>query len=451
MLYFNSALLLIKDNMSKQKTQKIGIIGGGIQGLAIARLLAKKGYSVTVFEASNQLGGAVASFKIAKTQLDQLYHHLYTSDIYSIAWIKALGLSKDFVFQRARMGLLFQKKIHAFETASDLIKFKPLNIWQRFIFGLGVLRIQMIRDWQPLENITAHKWLPKIVGKAGYQIIFQPLLRSKFGSSYQQISATWFWRKINDRNSTRSGSDRQEKLGYLKGSFSRLIDAIAEDVKKHHGKILLNQPVEKIIIQKNQAKGLIAGGKEYLFDEIITTIHQDLFLKIGQNLPKDYREQLTKIKYQGAVVMVLQLKNSLSPYYWTNICDQDLPFVAIIEQTNLVPKSVYQNKNIVYLSNYLATTDRLYNLTNKKLLAEYITGLQKIFPRFKRNWIEKYFVFRDANASPIFVKNYAKLMPDYQTPVKNLYFIGLSQIYPADRGTDKSILQAENFVKNYFT
>jgi len=97
---------------------------------------------------------------------------------------------------------------------------------------------------------------------------FSTILRSKI---WQFIPANFrrlVWRKINDRNSTRSGSDRQEKLGYLKGSFSRLIDAIAEDVKKHHGKILLNQPVEKIIIQKNQAKGLIAGGKEYLFDEI---------------------------------------------------------------------------------------------------------------------------------------------------------------------------------------
>lgn len=43
--------------------QKVAIIGGGIGGLATAALLAKNGYSVSVFEKNEQLGGKASVFK----------------------------------------------------------------------------------------------------------------------------------------------------------------------------------------------------------------------------------------------------------------------------------------------------------------------------------------------------------------------------------------------------
>jgi protoporphyrinogen oxidase len=331
------------------------------------------------------------------------------------------------------------------------LRFPPLNLFQRIRFGLGALYIQRSKGWKNLENITAHHWLPKMVGKKGYQVIFQPLLRSKFGSSYQKISAAWFWRKINDRSSTRSGSDKKEELGYLKGSFGRLIEAIADDIQKNGGKIYPKTPVEKILIKNGRAEGLRAAGKNYYFDQIISTVHFDISRIILKNkIAGKLNRALAKISYQGVVVMVLQLKYSLSPYYWINVCDADIPFVAVIEHTNLLPKSDYQNKNLVYLSNYISPAERLYRLSDHELLQEYIIGLRKIFPKFRREWVEKFKVFRSPFASPIFVKNYSKLIPAQKSPIKNLYLVNIAQIYPADRGTDKSILQAEEFVKKFF-
>ena len=46
--------------MSRAKTGQVGVVGGGLGGLAAACTLAARGYSVTLFEKSPWLGGKAA-------------------------------------------------------------------------------------------------------------------------------------------------------------------------------------------------------------------------------------------------------------------------------------------------------------------------------------------------------------------------------------------------------
>lgn len=50
--------------------RRIGVVGGGISGLVAARDLARAGFDVDVFEASDRLGGALASHRLAGIDLD---------------------------------------------------------------------------------------------------------------------------------------------------------------------------------------------------------------------------------------------------------------------------------------------------------------------------------------------------------------------------------------------
>ena len=43
----------------------------------------------------------------------------------------------------------------------------------------------------------------------------------------------------------------------------------------------------------------------------------------------------------------------MTNYYWLNIADEKLSFGGIIEQTNFIRPSFYNNNHIVYLSNIL--------------------------------------------------------------------------------------------------
>ena len=47
----------------------------------------------------------------------------------------------------------------------------------------------------------------------------------------------------------------------------------------------------------------------------------------------------------------------LSDIFWTNVCDDDLPFGGIIEHTNLVPAEWYDGHHVAYLSRYFTADE----------------------------------------------------------------------------------------------
>ena len=79
-------------------------------------------------------------------------------------------------------------------------------------------------------------------------------------------------------------------------------------------------------------------------------------LYMGSHNKEDGHEdpkKMNKVEYMSAVVMILILKSPISEYYWVSIADKDFPFLGIIEHTNLLPKENYDEKNILYITNYV--------------------------------------------------------------------------------------------------
>ena len=63
----------------------------------------------------------------------------------------------------------------------------------------------------------------------------------------------------------------------------------------------------------------------------------------------------------GVLCVVLETDRPLSSTYWTNVCDQSLPFGGVIEHTNLVPSGDYGDRHVVYLSRYFTSDEEVAN------------------------------------------------------------------------------------------
>jgi len=111
--------------------------------------------------------------------------------------------------------------------------------------------------------------------------------------------------------------------------------------------------IESIKKTKDGAQ-LTAGGKGYMFDNVICTLPSPAFIKITQGLPENYKKKLTNLKGIGAVNVVLSLKQSFlkDGTYWLNINELDHPFLAVVEHTNFIDKKNYNNEHFVYIGNY---------------------------------------------------------------------------------------------------
>ena len=423
---------------------RVGIIGGGAAGLAAAYELTKQGHYAEVFEQAPFLGGQASTFPVGGSQLERGYHHLFVSDTDIVDLIHEIGLGHRMAWLESKVGLYNSGKIWRFSTPLDLLRFTPLSMIQRLRVGFWTFVMQKTKDWRKFESVTARDWIISHMGQEAYQVIWEPLLRGKFGEYYEQISMTWLWGKIYLRVASRGNSLQKERLGYPMGSFGEVFDTLTQRIEQQGGNVHIQAGVEQITVEDGAATGVrvrIGDGeaqpKEY--DAVITTTPSYILPRLVPTLPPDYLELLTTTNYLSAVLIILVLDRPLSNMYWLNIADRELPFVGVIEHTNMIDKSLYGDNHIVYVTNYLSRQSDLYQMPQEELLATYIPHLKKINPDFDRSWIIEDHYHKVDGAQPIIGLNYSQQIPNHRTPIKNLYLANTTQIYPEDRGTNYSV------------
>ena len=358
---------------------RVGIIGGGVAGLAAAYDLTAQGHYAEVFEVAPFLGGQASTFPVGGGQLERGYHHLFVSDTAITELIHELGLGDKLAWLESKVGLYHDGRIWDFSTPMDLLRFKPLSLWDRFRVGLWTLRLQRTADYAKFEDVTARDWLSQHMGRKAYEVLFEPLLRGKFGDHYDQVSMTWLWGKVRLRVASRGKTLQKERLGYPMGSFGDVIDTLAGRIVEQGGDVHTSAFVSKVRIDDNRTTGLeVQLGRDSApeqrdYDVVIATTPSYVFTRLVPPMPGDYQEMLTGVNYLSAVLLILELDRPLTAKYWINIApdpdtDGHMPFVGIIEHTNMIDKSLYGGKHIVYISNYPDRNSDLYKMEPGALL-----------------------------------------------------------------------------------
>ena len=196
---------------------RVGIIGGGAAGLAAGFELAKKGHQAHVFERAPFLGGQASTFEVGGGRLERGYHHLFMSDTHMVDLIHELGLGHKLAWIESKVGFFYGGKIWKFASPVDLLKFTPLSLFDRLRLGLVTLYLQKTKNGLKFEGVTAAEWLQKRVGTRAYEVVWEPMLRGKFGEYYNEISMTWLWGKIYLRVASRGKPWEKEKAGLPHG------------------------------------------------------------------------------------------------------------------------------------------------------------------------------------------------------------------------------------------
>jgi len=406
----------------------VAILGGGITGLTAAQELNKKGLKVVLIEKMPELGGLLLCVKAGKTYVEAYYHHFFVDDNYLIDKLKELKLDKKIEWVYTTTAFLFEDGIYELSAPQHILFFKPLSLLEKLQFIKLMLKIKFARK-DELDGITAKKWIIKNSSKSLYKKMFEPLLKSKFGERAEEISAAWFVERINLRSKR---SFRGEKLGYIKGSFKVLVDALERDVRKKGVQILLKANVEKI--EKKDRFEIIVNQDRIIAKSIISTIPLHALKNFGL-FDEKFNQKLSRIEYQGSLCILVSLKKPLTKYYWTNIVRKS-EIGAIIEHTNFQPAKLYDG-HIVYIAQYPDNTSKVWQMTEEEIWKKYFSELKRLFPVREEdvNW---YKVFKGFNAGVIYKKGFKKNFLSYETPVKGLFIGGLFNMYP-ERSTNLAI------------
>jgi protoporphyrinogen oxidase len=412
----------------------IAVLGAGALGLAAARRLTESGVRVTVIERELLPGGLASGFRVGPSWLEKFYHHIFGTDTRIISLIDELGLGSDMHWGSSPTAMLRDGRVYPLDGVVPVLQFTPLSMLSRLRLGGGLAALKLLPNPHLLERDTAANWIRRWMGEQVYEVVWEPLLRGKFGEHAEAVSMAWFWARIYCRT---------PKLGYLRGGFQRLYEALAEGIRAAGSELTLETTVTGIERSGDRVTVDTDRGHE-LYDAVLCTLPTRLFIQLSQGLPESYRARYeSAVDHYSAHCLVLELDRQLQSSYWLNVNDPGYPFLALVEHTNIMPPADYGGSHLVYLGNYLLPSHQLFSLSGDEIFDFYLPHIQRINPSFDRSWVRRVHSFSAHYAQPIVRVGYPSLLPPHRTPLEGVWLANMGHVYPQDRGQNYSIALGE--------
>jgi protoporphyrinogen oxidase len=417
---------------------KVGVLGGGALGLAAALRLAQAGQQVTVIEREPHLGGLAAGFSVGPSALEKFYHHIFRTDTTIIGLIEELGLKPRLIWGQPNTSTLSNGRIVSLGGIPDLLKLPLLNPVDRARFLAGMAVLKAIPNEKVFAGWTAARWMPRLMGGRVYEVMWEPILRGKFGSRADDIAMSWLWSRVHERSLA---------LGYLRGGFQQLYDAFGDRLRSLGSTVLTGISAQRITRDEDAIQVHTDQSGVHRFDRLLATLPTRLYYELA-DVPEAFRSRYPGPEHYGAHVMILGLdRQLLQQVYWLNINDRDLPFLALVEHTNFMPPSDYGGLHLVYLGNYVPMDDALLRSSDAEVLDRFVPAVARLQRGFDRSWIQQHWMFRAPYAQPIVTTQYLETLPPHRTPLAGVYLANMAHVYPQDRGQNYSMRLGERMAR----
>lgn len=435
------------------KKSDICIIGAGISGLTAGALLTKKGYTVKIFEGESVIGGRALSLNgdtlsmETHTKLLSRYNmNIPFSDpsVESIFNKKLLkGYTLDLGFHAVGGGAVstlrsvlaqFDEPIDMLESNTGFIKENGFDI--PFLSRSDKIRMipQIVRlvfsgesTMKKLDNVPMTETIKKY-GKGKMKITLEVFSRA--------IST------VNDLDSISTGEMfRAQKIlvkgskpvGYPKNGLHSISQTFVDIIKRNGGEVILNSPVSKIIINNNEATGVIVHNEEYSCKTVVSTmLVQHLFtISDEKQFPAKYVQYVKTLKGTGGLCAYYSL-DKINPqllgktflFIERDVGIEGNDAVGMIDFMTALPQSGLAPPSHHLVQAYIICTPA--EARNKKILEKLKelldTNLKRLMPDCFSHL--RWALYPAVWHLDGIAKTINDIKPDIRTPIKNLYLIG---------------------------
>jgi protoporphyrinogen oxidase len=415
---------------------KVVVLGAGAMGLAAAYQAARSGHTVTVLEAAREAGGMAAHFDLAGLSIERFYHFVCKADEPTFALMRELGIGDRMRWRGTSMGYFTGGALHPWGDPVALLRFPGLSLIEKLRYGL-LMFVSTRRDsWPVLEHTSAKDWIERWCGRSVYRKLWAPLFDLKFHEYAGNISASWIWTRIRRVGRSRK-SLFQEEMGYIEGGSQTLVDALMRRIVAEGATVALGKAATKVEVSGGRVVAVQAGGERFPCDAVISTVPTPLVSALVPDLPQAERAAFDAILNIGVTCIVLKLRSSVTPHFWVNIVDPEIPFPGIIEFSRL--RDPGTGETVVYIPYYMPVTNPTWDRPDAVFVAEAMIGLSRINPRLTQSDLVASHVGRLRHAQPVCPPGFLRRMPRVQTGIAGLQIADTSSYYPEDRGIAESV------------
>jgi protoporphyrinogen oxidase len=404
---------------------RIGIIGGGLMGLALAERLSSSGHRVSVFERAAQPGGLATWHDFGSFVWDRFYHVILPSDTALVEFIRRIGLADRLQWRATRTGFYVDRAFHSLSSGLDFLRFPLLGLWSKFRLAATILYCSRIRDWRRLEGMTVEDFLVRYSGRATFEKMWKPLLLAKLGENYRRVSAVFIWTYVKRLFSARDTAAQKEHLGYVSGGYRTVFKRLLERIGESGG--IVKTAVEVASVRPVAAGiEVAAAGETELFDKVIFTGPVNVLRGIADPALVRVPPQ-GDVEYLGVVCLVLVTRKPFCPYYVLNIADERIPFTGIIGMSSLVDATETEGLCLTYLPKYVLSEDPILRRPDQELKADFMQGFRHMYPDFPESDIVGVHINRAVKVQPLQVLGYSDRVQSPKTCHDDFYVVNTAQ------------------------
>ena len=301
-------------NKAQIANAKVAIIGGGVAGLAAAATLAERGYAVTLFEASSQLGGRARTVVVENNNLmhllDNGQHILLGAYRETLALLQKIGLSEQMSLMRLPLqinmqsasvklasktnsrSVFFLKSAHYLPAPLNLlfgfITCKGLSFSDRFkaIHMMRTLKkthYKIINDIPLKEYLVQQKQSERLIA-----MLWEPLCLAALNTPLDSASTRIFLNILHESfASNKNASDFLLPLADLSQILSQPLARYIQS--KRGGVIKLNQRIVSMTEHTSADKigfTLETKAEQFEFSHVIVAVSSARVGALLASLPK---------------------------------------------------------------------------------------------------------------------------------------------------------------------
>ncbi len=427
---------------------RVGIVGGGLMGLALAVRLGSRGHEVCIYERAQQVGGLTTWHDFGSFVWDRFYHVILPSDRSLIEFIRSIGLAKELRWRPTRTGFYVDRRFHSLSSGLDFLRFPLLGWLSKLRLVLTILYCARIRDWRRLEGETVEEFLVRHSGRATFEKMWKPLLMAKLGEHYRRVSAVFIWTYVKRLFSARDAAAQKEQLGYVAGGYRTVFGRLIELINRAGGCLRTGVEVQSIRPHPQLGIQIAAAGDWRNFDKVIFTGPVNTLREVAD--PALVKVPAAgDVEYLGVVCMALITRKPFCPYYVLNIADDQIPFTGVIGMSSLVDTSETAGLYLTYLPKYVLSADPLLSRTDEDLKPQFLAGFRAMYPDFDERNIVAAHINRARIVQPLQVLDYSTHVQPPRTRHPDFYVVNSAQFASNTLNNNEVIRNVNAFLDRF--
>lgn len=401
--------------------KQVGILGGGLAGIAAASALSQTGYRVTLIERRSILGGRASAFLSDGTWVDNCQHVLLGCCTELLRLLKEL--KTDHLIE-------FHSDI-PFYSNSNLTIIRPSPLPAPFHFlpsFLGASLFSLKEKWSILnffrrllknppdpallDKLTILEWLKtEKQTEAVIRKFWELILVSTLNETLDRASAKYGWMIIreaflSDRNAA--------AFGVPNVALSELYHSGAETLFSDFKVERIQATVNAVSFENGKSQVYLDQGEKLEFDGLISALP---FYNLLPILPPEIRESpfFSKIKS-------LETSPIIGIHYWFKSRFTENPFGAFA----LSPIHWFfahpSRSDLFYVELVISACRSLLDSSNDALIDLGLKELERFFPNLPS--LSKAIVVREMRATFSIVPGSDRYRPSEKTPIPGFFLAG---------------------------